>query len=80
MILTPELYACGYPPEDLVLKPMFVAEVRDAVEELALETADGGPAILLGAPWAEEDKLYNALLLLDGGAVQGRPAELRRVR
>ncbi|MFX4220577.1 MAG: nitrilase-related carbon-nitrogen hydrolase [Thalassobaculum sp.] len=44
VILTPELYACGYPPEDLVLKPMFVAEVRDAVEALALETADGGPA------------------------------------
>ncbi|WP_420562721.1 NAD+ synthase [Thalassobaculum sp.] len=70
VILTPELYACGYPPEDLVLKPMFVAEIRDAVEELAAETSDGGPAILLGAPWVEGDKLYNALLLLDDGKVQ----------
>lgn len=70
LVLTAELYACGYPPEDLVLKPMFVAEVRDAVEALAAETADGGPAVLIGAPWAEDDKLYNAMLLLDGGKVQ----------
>jgi NAD+ synthase len=70
LILTPELYACGYPPEDLVLKPMFVAEVRDAIEAFAAETADGGPAVLIGAPWAEDGRLYNAMVLLDGGAVR----------
>ena len=32
---------------------------------------DGGPAILIGAPWVEEGKLYNAVLLLDGGKVAG---------
>jgi NAD+ synthase len=69
LILTPELYACGYPPEDLVLKPMFIDQVRDAVHALAAETADGGPAILLGAPWRSEGKLYNAILLLDAGKV-----------
>jgi len=69
VILTPELYLCGYPPEDLVLKRMLQAEVREAVEELARETADGGPAVLLGAPWVDDGKLYNAMLLLDGGRV-----------
>jgi len=69
VILTPELYVCGYPPEDLVLKPMFVAECRTAIEELARETGDGGPAVLLGAPWLDGGKLYNAMLLLDGGRV-----------
>ena len=59
LLLTAELFVCGYPPEDLVLKPMFVAECREAVEALALETSDGGPAVLVGTPWAEGDKLYN---------------------
>ena len=35
------------------------------------DTADGGPAILIGAPWVEEGKLYNAVLLLDGGKIAG---------
>ena len=69
VILTPELYLCGYPPEDLVLKRMFQAEARDAAEELARDTADGGPAVLLGAPWVDGGKLYNAMLLLDGGRI-----------
>ena len=30
-----------------------------------------GPAILIGAPWVEDHKLYNAFLLLDGGKVAG---------
>src|SRR3982074_992133 len=38
-------------------------------EDLARETADGGPAILIGTPWAEDGKLYNAYCLLDRGAI-----------
>ncbi|AFX98310.1 NAD+ synthetase [Candidatus Endolissoclinum faulkneri L2] len=49
---------------------MFIGEIRNAVEKLLIETADGGPAILLGAPWIEENKLYNAMLLLDKGKLQ----------
>ncbi len=69
IVMTPELGMLGYPPEDLVLKPSAVAACRLAVEALALETADGGPALLLGAPWREGEALYNAVLLLDGGKV-----------
>ncbi len=69
LLLTSELYVCGYPPEDLVRKPLFVAEAREAVEAFARETADGGPAVLLGAPWVEADRLHNSQVLLDGGAV-----------
>ena len=32
-------------------------------------TADGGPAILLGTPWPDGGKLYNAVALLDGGRI-----------
>src|SRR6266481_2938759 len=73
LVVFPELYIAGYPPEDLVLKPAFQSACRAAVEELARETADGGPAMLIGSPWVEDGKLYNACALLD----QGRIAALR---
>ena len=65
-----ELFIAGYPPEDLVLKPAFQSACRAAVETLARETADGGPAVLIGTPWIEEGKLYNAYALLAGGEIE----------
>jgi NAD+ synthase len=69
LVALPELFLSGYPPEDLVLKPAFQATCRAKVEELARETADGGPALLIGTPWHEDDKLYNAYCLLDRGVI-----------
>src|SRR5581483_9158590 len=69
IVLYPELFIAGYPPEDLVLKPAFQAACRAAIEQLARETKDGGPALLVGAPWVERGKLYNAVALLDGGRI-----------
>src|SRR5215475_10767334 len=60
LVIFPELFIAGYPPEDLVLKPAFQAACRTAVETLASETADGGPAVLIGAPWVEDGKLHNS--------------------
>jgi NAD+ synthase len=65
-----ELFIAGYPPEDLVLKPAFQSACRAAVETLARETADGGPAVLIGTPWVEDAKLYNAYALLAGGRME----------
>jgi len=70
LILFAELYIVGYPPEDLVLKPALQDDARAAVEKFALDTADGGPAVLVGTPWVDEGKLYNAFALLDDGKVQ----------
>ncbi len=64
-----ELVVCGYPPEDLVLKPFFQDRVEAAVYELARDTADGGPGMLVSAPWRQEDGLYSAAILLDGGEI-----------
>jgi NAD+ synthase len=69
LVVLPELFITGYPPEDLVLKPAFQAACRAAIETLARETADGGPAVLIGSPWVEEGKLYNAVAMLDGGRI-----------
>ncbi len=69
LVVFSELVVSGYPPEDLVLKPFFQDRVQAGVEALARETADGGPALVVGAPWRGEDGNYNAVLLLDGGEV-----------
>ena len=69
LVVFPELALSGYPPEDLVLKPAFQDGCRRACEALAAETADGGPALLVGLPWREDGRLYNAVALLDGGEV-----------
>ena len=69
LVVCGELTVSGYPPEDLVLKHAFQAVVKAQVEVLALETADGGPALLIGAPWRLESGLHNAALLLDDGKI-----------
>jgi NAD+ synthase len=69
LVVLPEMFICGYPPEDLVLKPALQAACRVMVEQLARETADRGPAMIIGTPWVENEKLYNALCVLDGGAI-----------
>ena len=69
LVVYGELAASGYPPEDLVLKPAFQERVEARVEALAAETGDGGPALLLGAPWRHDARLYNAALLLEGGKI-----------
>jgi NAD+ synthase len=69
LIVTGELSLSGYPPEDLVLKRQFQEAIETAAAELAADTADGGPALLIGAPWRLDGGVYNAALLLDGGAI-----------
>src|SRR5499427_866217 len=69
LVVFPELFIAGYPPEDLVLKPAFQAGCRAAIEALARETASPGPALLVGTPWLDSGRLYNAVALLDGGSI-----------
>ncbi|MEX2202363.1 MAG: NAD+ synthase, partial [Dongiaceae bacterium] len=69
LLIGTELYISGYPPEDLVLKPFFQSRCREAAETLAAETGDGGPALIVGCPWVEDGRIYNAALLLDGGKI-----------
>jgi NAD+ synthase len=75
LVVTPELSVAGYPPEDLVRKPAFVAACEAAIAELAADTADGGPAMIVGGPWRDGDKLYNCAYLLDGGRLAARRAK-----
>jgi len=69
LVIFSELVVIGYPPEDLVLKPALQAASAEAVARLAAATADGGPAMLIGAPEAADGVVYNASMLLDAGRV-----------
>ncbi len=75
LLVTPELSISGYPPEDLVLKPAFVAACEAAAEELALDTADDGPGIIAGTPWRNGKLLHNAAFVMDGGKIIARRAK-----
>ncbi|MEH6496482.1 MAG: NAD+ synthase [Pseudomonas marincola] len=69
LVVFPELFICGYPPEDLVLKRSFIKASTDAMNLLAEATLDGGPAMLMTGPLENEGKLYNAVCLLEKGAI-----------
>jgi NAD+ synthase len=76
LIVFPELFITGYPPEDLILKPAFVSAAAEAIEALAKETAGGGPALIAGTPWPDRGKVYNAAALLTEGRVKAIRAKV----
>jgi NAD+ synthase (glutamine-hydrolysing) len=68
LVALPELAISGYPPEDLLLRPAFVAEAQRALEKVAART--GQTVAVVGFPLAERD-LYNAAAVCAGGSVRG---------
>lgn len=69
LLVLSELAVTGYPPEDLMLRQDFQDQALAIIHKIKLLTLEG-PAILLGGPWREDNALYNAAILLDGGQIQ----------
>ena len=69
LIVFPEMQLVGYPAEDLVLKPAFVARATEELAAMAQVTADGGPAMLVGSIFVVDGALHNGVALLDSGKV-----------
>jgi NAD+ synthase (glutamine-hydrolysing) len=68
LVAFPELAITGYPPEDLLLKPAFVAQAAESLEKVAART--GRAAAVIGFPLLERD-LYNAAAVCANGKVHG---------
>jgi NAD+ synthase (glutamine-hydrolysing) len=68
MAIFPELALTGYPPEDLLLKPGFIADNLEAIEKVASRT--GRCAAVVGFVDEQRD-LYNAAAVCSNGAVRG---------
>ena len=69
LVLYTELFIAGYPPEDLVLKPAFLAACERAVQEFAKDTEDGGPGVVIGTPLKRNSGTHNSIVVADGGKV-----------
>ena len=69
LVVFPEMQLVGYPAEDLVLKPAFVARATQELETMAKSTADGATAMLVGSIFVVDGALHNGVALLDGGKV-----------
>ena len=66
-IVTPELSICGYPPEDLVLRPSFLAACRAELDRIAAQLPP--IAAIVGFPFLEGGVRYNAAAVIDEGRI-----------
>ncbi len=67
VLVTPELALCGYPPEDLLLRPAFY---RACERELAALAQAAPLPLIVGHPELREKRRYNAASLLRDGRVE----------
>ncbi|HED2337005.1 TPA: NAD+ synthase [Serratia liquefaciens] len=70
LVMFTELALSGYPPEDLLYRNDFYQRCDEQL--LRLQQASTDVAILVGHPWREGDKLYNALSLFSEGQLLAR--------
>ena len=67
LVLFPELALCGYPPEDLLLRPGFLRDCEAALQRIAATTQ--GIVAIVGWPQSAGSVVYNAASVLREGAV-----------
>ena len=71
MVALPEMFVTGYQTQDLMRRVAFHDHAVRVIDQLARDTADG-PALGIGGPWVEEDRIYNAYHVLQGGKTVAR--------
>ena len=69
LIAFPEMFITGYNPQDLILKNAFQKAATSSIEQIAAACSQG-PAIAIGGPFCDGDKLYNSYYILAGGKIQ----------
>ena len=67
LVLFPELALCGYPPEDLLLRPSFLADCEAALQRIADSTQS--IVAVVGWPQSAGAVVYNAASVLRDGRV-----------
>ncbi len=68
LVTFPELAICGYPPEDLLFKPQFIAENLRSLDRIV--EASRGITVIVGFVDARED-IYNAAAVIHDGRLAG---------
>lgn len=67
VVISPELGLCGYPPEDLLLRPDFYRACARELGKLAVRLRD--ITVVVGFPEAEGERHYNAAAVIKNGRV-----------
>src|SRR5260221_3402683 len=67
LVVTPELSLCGYPPEDLLLRPAFLEACAAELAALAAQVTRA--TVLVGFPELDAGRRYNAVAVLRDGRV-----------
>ncbi len=67
VVLTPELALSGYPPEDLLLRDDFQAQIEQALQQLCALAQ--GITLVVGHPYRQGRRLYNAASVMRNGRV-----------
>lgn len=76
VLLTPEMSLCGYPPEDLLLRPDFHAACAAALDDLA--AAAEGIVLVVGHPLRTDDgECFNAATVLENGRQKATYRKMR---
>ena len=70
LVVFPELALCGYPPEDLILRPHFIADCDKQLQRLAAELPADAFCVV-GAPITDGTGRYNAAIVFHAGEVVG---------
>jgi NAD+ synthase (glutamine-hydrolysing) len=70
LLLFPELALTGYPPEDLLLRPGFLRAASEALHTLVSSVREID--VLIGHPWLEDGRRYNAMSWIRQGEIIGR--------
>ena len=68
LVLFPELALSGYPPEDLLLRPAFLADCQRAMDAIAAQVH--GIVAVVGWPQAAGAVVFNAASILRDGAIE----------
>jgi NAD+ synthetase len=75
LLVTPELAMAGYPPEDLVMRPGFLAACEQELQTLAANLR--GIVALVGYPAVRDGKRYNAAAVIRDGRVEASYCKTR---
>ena len=68
VVVFPEMCLCGYPPEDLLLRPQFLSDVRRTLDQMVLSW--GGPVLLVGFAEQQDGHSHNSLAVIRDGNIE----------
>ena len=69
LIVFPELFLSGYPPEDLVLNTVFMDTINNAIKDIMKRTKTNKSAALLPSPWTDGHRIFNTVMLIEKGEI-----------